>query len=686
MDFIKDLAGEILRVLIGPERWIALIALAVAVVGWLWIGTKHAQKKTLKRQLSFVVILVVLGLGTIAVHHWLFPPIHHFPQESAGILVLRITGDDEKNSAQRDLVNTLDDELKEATPERKIEVRAIQKTVDVAKGLDLAHADARELGRKFNALLVVWGDLVGTSKFHPRITIVREPERQVIGGERTLAAQDISQLNLPVELVTEPVFLAQFCLGYGQYHVNNYRQAIEHFRAAIALKGVSQVELAGTRYFAGKCLLLLSQGQREASGYLTESIDHFRAALIAFNEMHATQPWAVTQNSLGCAYSQLPTGDYAANLQKAIHCYTAALGVLTQAASPQDWASTQNNLGIAYGDLTVGDRAANLQKAIDCYTAALRVLTEAAFPREWASSLGNLGAAYDDLPAGDRAANLQKAIDCYTAGLRVFTEVAFPQDWARTQNNLGNAYRDLPTRDRASNLQKGIDCYTAALRVWTEAAFPQDWATTQNNLGATYGELPTGDRVANLQKAIDCYTAALRVRTIAAFPQGWARTQNNLGNAYSQLPTGDRASNLQKAIDCYTAGLRVRTEAAFPQEWAGTQANLGNAYRLLPTGDRASNLQKAIDCYTAALRVLTEAAFPREWAMTQLDLGSTLSDFAYVTTDTTYLWRARESFANSARGFSAIGMREDAEAASQNQAKVEKMLVIFGVTPNSPDR
>ena len=54
---------------------------------------------------------------------------------------------------------------------------------------------------------------------------------------------------------------------------------------------------------------------------------------------------------------------------------------------------TQNNLGIAYCDLPTGDRGENLRRAIACYEAALRVWTEADFPSDWATTQFNLGLA-----------------------------------------------------------------------------------------------------------------------------------------------------------------------------------------------------------------------------------------------------------------------------------------------------
>ena len=224
-------------------------------------------------------------------------------------------------------------------------------------------------------------------------------------------------------------------------------------------------------------------------------------------------------------------------------------------------AVTQNNLGNAYSNLPTGDRGENLKRAIGCYEAALRVYTERNLPVQWAGMHNNLGNAYGELPTGDRGENLKRAIGCYEAALRMYTERNFPLDWAMTQNNLGNAYGDLPTGDRGENLKRAIGCYKAALRMYTERNFPLDWATTQNNLGTAYGDLPTGNRGENLKRAIDCYEAALRVYTERNFPLQWAGTQSNLGTAYGDLPTGDRGENLKHAIACYEAAARGYTAA-----------------------------------------------------------------------------------------------------------------------------
>ncbi len=86
---------------------------------------------------------------------------------------------------------------------------------------------------------------------------------------------------------------------------------------------------------------------------------------------------------------------------------------------------TQNNLGNAWSDLPSGNRDENLRQAIACYEAALRVRTETDFPQDWATTQNNLGNAWSNLPSGNRDANLRQAIACYEAALRVSTETTF---------------------------------------------------------------------------------------------------------------------------------------------------------------------------------------------------------------------------------------------------------------------
>ncbi|WP_207682746.1 CHAT domain-containing protein [Desulfonema magnum] len=400
---------------------------------------------------------------------------------------------------------------------------------------------------------------------------------------------------------------------------------VAYLRAAVNLERAGQT---GNDNLIMYCAFTLAHVAQEFRPYprLNEAIAAYELAAEKALCIGNEQAYGTTQNNLGAAYSDLPTGDRGENLGNAIACYQNALRVRTENDFPQDYATTQNNLGTAYSDLPTGDRGENLGNAIACYHNALRVYSENDFPQDYAMTQNNLGTAYKNLPTGDRGENLGNAIACYHNALRVYSENDFPQYYAGTQNNLGTAYSDLPTGDRGENLENAIACYLNALRVYSENDFPQYYAGTQNNLGNAYLKLPTGDRGENLGNAIACYENALRVYSENDFPQYYATTQNNLGNAYLKLPTGDRGENLGNAIACYHNALRIYSENDFPQDYAMTQNNLGAAYSDLPTGDRGENLRNAIACYHNALRVYSENDFPQDYAMTQNNLGTAYSD------------------------------------------------------------
>jgi len=327
------------------------------------------------------------------------------------------------------------------------------------------------------------------------------------------------------------------------------------------------------------------------------------------------------QNSLGTAWAQLPTGDRAENIERAIGHYDKALQVHIREAFPTNWAMTHNNLGIAFGKRIKGERAENIETAIGHFDDALEVFTHEAFPTEWAMAHNNLGNAYRNRIKGERAENIETAIGHYDKALQVRTREAFPTQRASTHNNLGNAYSERIKGEHAENIEMAIGHYDDALEVYTREAFPTGWATTHNNLGIAFGKRIKGERAENIERAIGYYDDALQVRTREAFPTDWATTHNNLGEAFRNRIKGERAENIERAIGHFDDALQVRTREAFPTDWAMTNNNLGLAYNDRIKGERAVNIEKAIGHYDDALGVYTREAFPTEFGVTKFNLA-----------------------------------------------------------------
>jgi tetratricopeptide (TPR) repeat protein len=526
-----EILKRVLDKLVGFNFWVALAAVAISIIIWFLSGAKNRpEQKKLIRRLFWTAIPLVVAVIAIWIYH-LIPP-KPFPSDVAGILVLHIAGDDSSGSLRTEFVSNLNAELAKETTGQKIEVRGVDDSIDVGNqdlDLDEAHKKARRIGEKRKALLVIWGSKskLGETKFVPCITIVRTNKNLNLKGEYTLPVRDIYEFSLPVK------YLAHFVAGYSFYDRKQYREALNHFEAALDLSQAKPEEAADLWYLVGSSHLeLATRYQEDMLKHLQLAIDNFALAARYYKKANNLRKFAMTQCNLGVVYCGLPTGDCVENLQKAIAAYQAALEIFTEKDFPVDWATMQYNLCTAYCHLPNGNCAENLQKAIDIYKATLRVFTKKDFPANWAAAQDNLGLAYCGLP-GDREENFQKAIAAFHAALEVFTEKKFPSDWAATQINLGYAYYNLPTGNRTENLQKAIAAYQATLRVRTKKDLY--WAQTQNNLGGAYASLPTGDRVQNLKKAKECFLNALEIWKPETLPGPHQMAAENLGKVEVEL-------------------------------------------------------------------------------------------------------------------------------------------------------
>jgi len=273
-------------------------------------------------------------------------------------------------------------------------------------------------------------------------------------------------------------------------------------------------------------------------------------------------------------------------LRLGISAYREALHHYTPECAPLDYAMTQNNLGVAYSDLAAHQEpAGNLSRAIQAYTEALRYRTPKRAPLDYAMTQNNLGVAYIALAAHQEPAeNLGRGIQAYTEALRYRTPKRAPLDYAMTQNNLGIAYSTLAVhQEPAENLGRAIQACTEALHHYTPERAPLQYATTQNNLGNDYSDLSAHQEPAeNLERAIQAYTEALRYRTPERAPLQYATTQHNLGIAYFRLAAhqkekGQACAYLKKSLQAYAQALHYLTQDTAPLLHVKTLASYRNA-------------------------------------------------------------------------------------------------------------
>ncbi|MGW5852411.1 CHAT domain-containing protein [Streptomyces sp. NPDC055254] len=234
----------------------------------------------------------------------------------------------------------------------------------------------------------------------------------------------------------------------------------------------------------------LSEG-REAN--LWRAIEHYRASLAAQPKEEMPVDWAMSQTSLGVAYSMMRGRDVEATQQLAVQAFMAALSVFTLEEHPGHWAHADFNLGVALGDHEV--RAdPRPDSAIAHLTSCLQVFTEEASPREWALTQSFLGIMRVQTRVPEQ---LAAATDHFRAALRVLTFENSPRDWAGVQLNLSQLE---PPEDRTAheNMIKalmergqGSEAVTACMLYLRFLGDQQDWSAAAD-AGARAAELHEG--------------------------------------------------------------------------------------------------------------------------------------------------------------------------------------------------
>ncbi|MGV0025950.1 hypothetical protein [Phormidesmis priestleyi] len=274
-------------------------------------------------------------------------------------------------------------------------------------------------------------------------------------------------------------------------------------------------------------------------------------------------------NDVGNLYwmlSRCPTAaDLAlSHLEKALKAYQLALSKINPQTRPTTYAMIQNNLGSAYSDLAQRQNPAeNLQQAIAAYQSSLQYRQSEGDASRYAATQNNLGTAYWNLAQHqDPIDNLQQAITFYSAALRQYDPDQEPLHYAMLQNNMGTAYWNLAQCAQGSDqtdatpgdfLLLAIGAYRIALMYRTLEAAPTAYAATQNNLGTAYWHLANQpsthyeDAEGYLHQAIAAYKEAIAaVDALAATSTPVLTfdrfsTHNNLGSAFYQLATAAHA-------------------------------------------------------------------------------------------------------------------------------------------------
>lgn len=337
-----------------PQAIFSILAiLAFIVLGSALIYVLRAKEKIdtvesresvplFKGHTRFIAVTIIVVIGLAIVLAWPYFPRGGTPfTKVGGILILRITGDTPNNSLRRDLVNTLNKELIQgvSTMNLGIEIAVHSGTIDETLISDLksAHDRARKIGKEQKATLVIWGARIEDKKFHPRITIVDERMRGLVDVEHTVHAQNISEIDLPPEIVDQPLYLTLFVSGCILFYREKYDEAIVCFEAALEKATLRESTTNRVQYNSA---LFIGASFLEKSKY-RQSAEAFRKALsFAANGIDSS----TSLNNLAMSLSD------SGNVAAAEPLFRLALEIIEKQLGPEhpDVAFSLNNLACLF--------------------------------------------------------------------------------------------------------------------------------------------------------------------------------------------------------------------------------------------------------------------------------------------------------------------------------------------------
>lgn len=317
----------------------------------------------------------------------------------------------------------------------------------------------------------------------------------------------------------------------------------------------------------------------------------------------------VIRYNLGLAWAEIPSGDRAINLSRAVASLQKAADLFDASSRPVEHARTQNGLGSALREL------GQLEEAAKAFRRAVELVPIEISPGEHGAARNNLGLVQSD------AKKIDEAVEQYEKALEAFSGKEYVRQRIAVLHNLGQA---LAGSDDPTRIQGGIDRYLEALDLADPQDHPYQWGLLNHSLGVAH--TGTGEP----RKAVASFTDSLKVFTRHRWPFQYALAKNNLGLAHAQI--GD-ARSLRQAVVSYEDALRLLDVRMHKEQWEQAYRNLEMAESALKDagaeGTRAQHFaqlaaegegEAVVDLLRERLMDLTTQPEPRRTdALAELD-------------------------------------------------------------------
>lgn len=301
--------------------------------------------------------------------------------------------------------------------------------------------------------------------------------------------------------------------------------------------------------------------------------------------------------------------------QQVIEALEAQLAATPRATRPHEHATVVYRLGMAYSELPSGDFAANLRKALACYDVAAAIFDPNLEPTPHARVLNAAGAAHRGL------GNRPKAAELFDSAALLFEANDSDAECAAALNNLGLVRTELGQAELA------VEAFAKAAPLFDKESPDgrRGLVATLHNQGQAHGALGTEE---GFELALADFEEAQAVLDPEEAPYHHGLVQHSIGVActsLAQLRPNETESYLKEAVNAFGESLRVFARSAFPFQHALAKHNLGRAYAQL---GGTTNLRRALAAFEDAVAVLDTRLHKEVWTQAYASLEQAEKELA----------------------------------------------------------
>jgi tetratricopeptide (TPR) repeat protein len=288
------------------------------------------------------------------------------------------------------------------------------------------------------------------------------------------------------------------------------------------------------------------------------------------------------------------------NHKAAIEDLERQLTATPRASRPHEHAVLAYRLGLAHAELPAGNPAENLRRALAYYDVAAAIFDPRFEPVQHARVLNGAGAAHRSL--GDR----RKAAELFEKAVTLFADGGTDNERAAAYNNLGLCRTEMGQPDA------GVEAFNAAIKLFDSYTDEgkRGIMSTLHNRGQAHTAL---GQEAGLEAALADFEEARGMIDPEENPLHYGMVEHSVGvtcSALARLSAEGRSSFLQEAIRAFNNSLLVFTRTAFPYYHALVKHNLGLAHE---NQGGTANLRRALASFEDALAVFDTRLHAEAW-------------------------------------------------------------------------